>query len=498
MGGGLGTVPQQAKLFDEFVPEEELLPLAQAIGRVFARLGEKKNRNTARLKFLVTKLGIEEFKRLVLEERATLPHDPRWTDYLHRHPRLSGEAAQAAVPAADRAERARRLRAWRKTNVYHQRQAGYATVTVTLPLGDITADQLRTLADLARKYVKETVRTTVEQNIVLRWVSEADLPALYAELKAAGPGASPAPEPSSMSRPAPAPTPASWASPPRAAWPASCACASAERASRWTKPSAVCTSRSAAASIPAASTTSPTSAFTASAATRTATPCRTSRSCWAASGTKNAGAYGLAIGAVPSKRIPEAVDRITGRYLAIAMADETFHDFVKRIGKAECKKMIDDLAPVPPHEEDAVFYTDWADPREFTIGDMGVGECAGEVVSPIDFQLTACEREAFEAQLQLEAGDIERSREDGLRIHAARRAGAAEAATSGRPRRSRSHRGRVSKARSTTRSSSSIRSSAASSHSISSRRTRRRGAGVRCGIRAPADRRGATVHRSGA
>jgi sulfite reductase (ferredoxin) len=50
--------------------------------RVFARLGEKKNRNTARLKFLVTRLGMEEFKRLVLAERAILTHDPAWTAYL--------------------------------------------------------------------------------------------------------------------------------------------------------------------------------------------------------------------------------------------------------------------------------------------------------------------------------------------------------------------------------------------------------------------------------
>ena len=62
---------------------------------------------------------------------------------------------------------------------------------------------------------------------------------------------------------------------------------------------------------------------------------------------------------------------------------------------------------MPPHDEDPSFYTDWGDPREFTIGDMGVGECAGEVVSPIEFQLTACEREAFEAQLQLERGEVE-------------------------------------------------------------------------------------------
>src|SRR5271154_2159560 len=82
VGGGLGAVPYMAKLFDNFVPVEEILPLTQAIARVFARLGEKKNRNRARIKFLVQDLGIEKFKELVLEERKTLAPDPRWTDFV--------------------------------------------------------------------------------------------------------------------------------------------------------------------------------------------------------------------------------------------------------------------------------------------------------------------------------------------------------------------------------------------------------------------------------
>src|SRR5580704_17372041 len=82
IGGGLGAVPYDAKLFDATVPEEEILPLAQAACRVFARLGEKRNRGRARLKFLVEKLGFDEFRRLVIEERKVLPHDPRWTEYL--------------------------------------------------------------------------------------------------------------------------------------------------------------------------------------------------------------------------------------------------------------------------------------------------------------------------------------------------------------------------------------------------------------------------------
>src|SRR5262244_3646470 len=69
VGGGLGAVPYKAQLFDEFLPEEELLPTAQAIARVFARLGEKRNRARARIKFLIANLGIEKFRKLVLEER---------------------------------------------------------------------------------------------------------------------------------------------------------------------------------------------------------------------------------------------------------------------------------------------------------------------------------------------------------------------------------------------------------------------------------------------
>src|SRR6185503_15640030 len=82
VGGGLGAVPHDAKLFESFLPEEELLPITQAIARVFARLGEKKQRDRARIKFLIAKLGIDEFKRLVVEERKILPHDARWTAYL--------------------------------------------------------------------------------------------------------------------------------------------------------------------------------------------------------------------------------------------------------------------------------------------------------------------------------------------------------------------------------------------------------------------------------
>ncbi len=408
VGGGLGTVPYQAKLFEEFVPEEELLPLAQAIGRVFARLGEKKNRNTARMKFLIAKLGMEEFKRLVVEERAALPYEPRWTSYLadverYEETPLKPPGLLQISPAADGG-----FAEWHRSNVYRQRQPGYATVTIALPLGDITADQLRRVADIARKYVRETVRSTVEQNLVLRWVSEADLPAVYEELKSVGLNA-----------------PGAGTITDIAACPGTDTCKLGIASSRGLAGElrrrlierngevhdvirnlhikvSGCFNSCGQHHIADLG-------FYGVSRNKNNYTVPHFQVVLGGQWTENAGSYGLAIGAVPSKRIPEALDRITGRYLAERHESESFQAFVKRIGKAECKKMLEDLMEVPPHSVDPSYYTDWADAREFTTGDMGVGECAGEVVSPLEFALTACEREVFEAQLSLERGDIEQA-----------------------------------------------------------------------------------------
>jgi sulfite reductase (ferredoxin) len=112
----------------------------------------------------------------------------------------------------------------------------------------------------------------------------------------------------------------------------------------------------------------------------------------------------MPIAAVPSKRIPEAVLSITEFYLRRRERDERFQEFVARIGKKAIKDLLEDLTKIPAHEIDRSYYSDWGDPREFTLSDMGVGECAGEVVSQAEFTLAASERELFEAQLLLDAG----------------------------------------------------------------------------------------------
>lgn len=407
VGGGLGAVSYQAKLFDEFLPEEELLPVAQAISRVFARMGEKRNRARARIKFLVANLGIDEFRRLVLEERQKLTPDPRWTDFLATVDEQAEVALKQGV-SMNGAERPAGFDAWYSTNVYRQKQPGYVVATVTLPLGDITADQLRGLADIARRSVKDTIRTTVEQNIVLRWVSEADLPALYSALCEIGLGEANAGTIVDVT-----------------------ACPGTD-----TCKLGIASSRGLARELRTGLSEKSLQLDAAVKGLRIKVS-----GCFNSCGQhhvadigfygisrningftvphfqvmlggkwkENAGSYALPVGAIPSKRIPEAVMRVTERFVQERQKGESFQDFITRIGKKEVKAMLDDLTRIPSHDVDPSYYSDWGDPREFTLTDMGVGECAGEVVSQAQFTLAASERELFEAQIYFDSGDFKKA-----------------------------------------------------------------------------------------
>ena len=377
--------------------------IAQAIARVFARLGEKQNRARARVKFLVARLGIDEFKRLVLEERQSLPEDPRWTAYLSNLGAHDETPLKIAAPL-NGSDAPEGFDEWYRTNVTPQRQDGYVVVTVSLPLGDLTSHQMRALADVTRRFVGETVRTTVEQNIVLRWVSESDLPELYAALKRNGlgePGAATVVDVT--------------------------ACPGTD-----TCKLGIASSRGLAKELRTRLAGKSLEMDEAVRGLRIKVS-----GCFNSCGQhhvadlgfygisrkingytvphfqvvlggqwkENAAAFGLAVCAIPSKRIPDVVSRITGSYIMDREKDESFQDYVTRVGKKQIKGLLDDLTEVPPYAIDPSFYTDWGQIREFTTGDMGRGECAGEVVPLVQFELSGSEREAFEAQIRLDEGD---------------------------------------------------------------------------------------------
>lgn len=403
VGGGLGSVPHNAQLFTSFLLEEELLPTTQAIGRVFARLGEKKDRSRARLKFLVSKLGLEEFRELVLEERKIMPGDSRWTDYLPNVPTYTETVLRGPATLNGQARPAG-FDDWYATNVYRQRQEGYAAAMVTLPLGDLASWQMRALAEIARRFTGENVRTTVEQNILLRWVCEADLIELYKELKQIGLG-----------------EPGSGTIVDVVACPGTDTCKLGIASSRglagelrrrlasnfFNLDEAVKNLRIKISGCFNSCGQHHIADLGFYGTSRTIDSRKVPHFQVVLGGKwrDNAGAYGLAIGTVPSKRVPEFVDSITQRFVQERKTGESFQEFVHRTGKQELRKMIEQVSGVPAFDTEPSYYSDWGDPRVFTIGDMGVGECAGEVISVSQFDLASAERLVFESQIHMDAGE---------------------------------------------------------------------------------------------
>ena len=188
LGGGLGAQPILANIVEEFLPEDKLIPYIEAIIRVFDRYGERNNRNKARLKYLIQKIGLEEVLRLAEIERKAikvksypinrdtiaLPELPEQTTY-----------AEVSISNPFRYEQ------WLATNVFEQKQKGYFGVYIKVPVGDISSDTARELVKTLQPLVADEIRITQNQGLLLKYARKEALPALYeglAKLELAAPG----------------------------------------------------------------------------------------------------------------------------------------------------------------------------------------------------------------------------------------------------------------------------------------------------------------------
>jgi sulfite reductase (NADPH) hemoprotein beta-component len=210
VAGGTSILPVSGYVLYEFLPVEEMLDVAEAIVRVFHRFGDYEHRQRNRLKFTVRALGWEAFRARfeeALEEFRTeggapllLPSDvlraedaPDWVPA--PAPSIQDVQTRAATPVTGPGitPTAVRLRPlpdeylrWMRNNVSAQKQAGYCHVTVRLPLGDFTSGQMRVLADLSEAYGDGSMRLTIEQNVLYRWVRTESVAPFYQRLVAAG------------------------------------------------------------------------------------------------------------------------------------------------------------------------------------------------------------------------------------------------------------------------------------------------------------------------
>lgn len=179
IGGGLGANPYLAELAYEFLEEDQIIPFAEAVLRVFDRYGERNRRMKARLKFLLDDLGLEKLMALVEEEKRALKNKVYHID---------GESlAEPALPKVLPMEEVgdidpKKYERWHKTNVIKQKQQGFFGVFVRVPLGNLSSKTARQFADVVDQYASSDLRVTVNQGYLIRFVTAEALRPLYVAL----------------------------------------------------------------------------------------------------------------------------------------------------------------------------------------------------------------------------------------------------------------------------------------------------------------------------
>lgn len=405
VGGGLGSAPRIAHLLREFVPMDELIPSIEAVIKVFDNLGNRKNRSKARMKFVIEKLGFDEFRRRWEEAYADMfgakPAHPPLTLLPHADPAplimpvKNGGNGNGGHPDGASASP---FATWRRTNVVKQRQDGFSAAVLRLPTGDITAEQMLVVADLAERYSNGNVRTTIGQNLIVRWISDGQVEAFYQELDAHGLGQPGANKTEDI-----------------VACPGTDTCGLGITSSKGV-------ARALAEVFPPGQVPDDLKGTTIH-----ISGCHNSCAQHHIStiglhgvgkriGDHIAPVYELHLGGringtaevgqmtikLPAKNVPSAVSHLLDVYRRDRREGEGLHTFLKRAGKAALKEELIGHSILPPYAEDPSYYFDWEAEEKFTLEDLGPGECAGGAIEMIDNRILEAEQELYQARILAE------------------------------------------------------------------------------------------------
>jgi sulfite reductase beta subunit-like hemoprotein len=191
VGGGTSIMPRLAPTLYEFVELDngDYLKVTEACMRIFDRQDFLRvNRARARIKVLIDKIGIDAFRELVEEELEgdwVSERDFSLNEILFDHDERANAARARETYASPNGD-SRSFRHFVDANVTNQRQAGFATVELKVKRGDLTPEQLRDLGQVMREFTGGYARTTVQQNIVLRWVRQELVYELWQRLSQLG------------------------------------------------------------------------------------------------------------------------------------------------------------------------------------------------------------------------------------------------------------------------------------------------------------------------
>ncbi|TKB81113.1 MAG: HEPN domain-containing protein [Nitrospira sp.] len=410
-GGGLGSAPRIAQVLREFTPMDELLPSIEAVIKVFDTLGNRKNRNKARMKFVIEKLGFDEFKRRweaayesmgyarpSHEPIALLTHADEPTPLIMPTRNGSRPSSSNGNGAGHGIGHETPFEMWKRTNVVKQKQPGYVTAAIKLFMGDLTSEQMLCVSDLAERFANGNIRTTINQNMVIRWIPESQIESLYSELSTQGlsdPGAELVED--------------------IIACPGTDTCGLGITSSKGL-------ARALAEVFPAGRVPEDLSDVSVK-----ISGCHNSCAQHHIStiglhgvgkrlGEHVAPHYELHLGGqvdgtpkigqmtvkLPAKAVPAALSHLVTVYRRDRLPKENLSAFIARAGK---NKLKDELIPytiVPAYKDDPTFYYDWEGEAEFILEDLGPGECAGGALEMIENGILEADQELYQAKLLVE------------------------------------------------------------------------------------------------
>jgi sulfite reductase (ferredoxin) len=408
-GGGLGSTPRLAHLLREFLPMEDLLPLCDSVIKVFDNLGNRKNRNKARMKFVIEKLGFEEFKRRVDSEYAVIRKGynghlevpvisdppPQLIQPTRLSPRTRGQGGEPNGEGPNGNGQAETpYEMWRRTNVVAQRQSGFSAVFIRLPMGDIPSAQLREVADIIDEFANGNIRTTIQQNLCIRWVPIERLPGLYSRLAAVHLG-----------------DPGAELVEDIIACPGTDTCGLGITSSKGL-------ARALAEIFPAGNVPDDLRDVSVK-----ISGCHNScaqhhiatiglHGVGKRMGEHIAPHYELHLGGringqpkigqmtikLPAKNVPGAISHLLEVWRRDRQSDESLLSFVDRAGKPKLKEELIPYSILPPFDADSSYYIDWEGEEEFTMEDLGPGECAGGALEMIENRILEAEQELYQAR----------------------------------------------------------------------------------------------------
>lgn len=407
-GGGLGSAPRIAQVLREFTPMEELIPSIEAVIKVFDTLGNRKNRNKARMKFVIEKLGFDEFKRRWEEAYVAMGH-ARPSNGPLKILAHQDEAVPLIMPTSNGAKsvsvqgngngngalQETPFDMWKRTNVVRQKQAGYVSAVIKLFMGDLTAGQMLHIADLAERYSNGNLRTTINQNMIIRWIPESRIADLYADLASQGlsdPGAELVED--------------------IIACPGTDTCGLGITSSKGV-------ARALAEVFPAGRVPEDLKDVSVK-----ISGCHNScaQHHIATIGLHGVGKrigehtvpmYELHLGGkvngtakigqmtvkLPAKAVPAAITHLIEVYRRDRKNGEGLPVFIDRVGKNALKDELIPYTIAPAYTDDPTFYYDWEGEEEFVLEDLGPGECAGGALEMIENGILEADQELYQAKL---------------------------------------------------------------------------------------------------